>query len=80
MKSTSINALPLIDTVGTAVDGGWRNWAAGFAQSIQQDLANRNLRRDLARMDDALLRDIGVADDEIHRIRALENFTPRNWL
>jgi hypothetical protein len=25
------------------------------------------------------LRDIGVAEDEIHRIRVCERFTPRAW-
>jgi uncharacterized protein YjiS (DUF1127 family) len=39
----------------------------------------RNLRKELADMDDALLRDIGVADDEIYLIRAGQVFTPRAW-
>ena len=41
---------------------------------------DRNLRKELASMDDALLRDIGVADDEIYLIRAGKAFTPRAWV
>jgi uncharacterized protein YjiS (DUF1127 family) len=37
------------------------------------------MRRELASLDDALLRDIGIDDEEIHRVRALERFTPRAW-
>ena len=40
---------------------------------------DRALRRQLAEMDDALLRDIGIAEDEIWRVRNLETFTPRAW-
>jgi uncharacterized protein YjiS (DUF1127 family) len=41
--------------------------------------AERAMRRELAGLDDALLRDIGIDDEEIHRVRALERFTPRAW-
>lgn len=41
--------------------------------------AERRLRVELANMDDSLLRDIGVADDEIYLIRAGQVFTPRAW-
>ena len=40
---------------------------------------DRSLRKELASMDDALLRDIGVAEDEIYLIRAGRAFTPRAW-
>lgn len=41
--------------------------------------ADRRLRDQLAGMDDALLRDIGIAEDEITRIRSFDRFTPRAW-
>lgn len=47
--------------------------------SLQAGLVQRRLRHDLAELDPSLLRDIGVADDEIARIQAREPFTPRTW-
>ena len=47
--------------------------------ALQAKIADRSLRSSLATMDDAMLRDIGIADDEIHRIRQQQNFTPRAW-
>jgi uncharacterized protein YjiS (DUF1127 family) len=41
--------------------------------------SERHLRAELAAMDDNLLRDIGVAEDEIYLIRAGQVFTPRAW-
>jgi uncharacterized protein YjiS (DUF1127 family) len=41
--------------------------------------AGRHLRAELAEMDDSLLKDIGVAEDEIYLIRAGQVFTPRAW-
>jgi uncharacterized protein YjiS (DUF1127 family) len=48
-------------------------------RAISRSAADRRLRDKLAEMDDALLRDIGIAEDEIYRIRARERFTPRAW-
>ncbi len=39
----------------------------------------RRVREHLAALPDSLLRDIGIADHEIHRIRACERFTPQAW-
>ena len=47
--------------------------------ALQAKIADRSLRSSLATMDDAMLREIGIADDEIHRIRQQQNFTPRAW-
>jgi uncharacterized protein YjiS (DUF1127 family) len=47
--------------------------------NARQAATERNLRKELAEMDDALLRDIGVAEDEIYLIRAGQVFTPRAW-
>ena len=48
-------------------------------RALSRSAAERRLRDRLADMDDALLRDIGIAEDEIYRIRARERFTPRAW-
>jgi uncharacterized protein YjiS (DUF1127 family) len=48
--------------------------------AIRRRAADRRLRDDLAEMDEALLRDIGIAEDEVHRVRARERFTPRAWV
>ena len=36
-------------------------------------------RARLAAMSDRELLDIGIAEDELHRVHALESFTPRAW-
>jgi uncharacterized protein YjiS (DUF1127 family) len=48
-------------------------------RALSRSAAERRLRDKLAEMDDALLRDIGIAEDEIYRVRARERFTPRAW-
>jgi uncharacterized protein YjiS (DUF1127 family) len=48
-------------------------------RTLTRSAAERRLRDKLAEMDDALLRDIGIAEDEIYRTRARERFTPRAW-
>ena len=41
--------------------------------------AGLRLRNTLADLSDAQLLDIGVAEDEITRVRSFERFTPRAW-
>jgi uncharacterized protein YjiS (DUF1127 family) len=41
--------------------------------------ADHALRRQLCEMDASMLRDIGISEDEIHRVRNRERFTPRAW-
>jgi uncharacterized protein YjiS (DUF1127 family) len=48
-------------------------------QRLRQWAGDRALRRQLADMDDTMLRDIGIAEDEIWRVRNREIFTPRAW-
>ena len=50
-----------------------------FVARIRAAAAERRLRYKLADLSDSILRDIGIADDEIPRVRALEQFTPRAW-
>ena len=57
----------------------WSRPFAGALRALSRAAAERRLRNKLADMDKALLRDIGIAEDEIYRIRARERFTPRAW-
>jgi uncharacterized protein YjiS (DUF1127 family) len=50
-----------------------------FFTNARHAAAQRHLRSELAAMDDNLLKDIGVAEDEIYLIRAGQVFTPRAW-
>jgi uncharacterized protein YjiS (DUF1127 family) len=52
---------------------------ATMVASARKAANERHLRAELADMDDSLLRDIGVAEDEIYLIRAGQVFTPRAW-
>ena len=55
---------------------------SGLRQSltnVRQVNADRAMRRELAELDMTILKDIGIADDEIYRVRARQEFTPRNW-
>ena len=54
-------------------------WSSHALTRLRKASAERALRRQLASMDTALLRDIGISEDEIYRVRAQENFTPRTW-
>ena len=51
----------------------------GVAANLRAGAAKRALRRELSGMDEALLRDIGVPEDEIWRIRQLQEAGPRAW-
>ena len=77
-----------ITASGLAVDGlavGARSPSrlssvfSSMLNGFRQARADRALRADLAALDDAILRDIGVATDELPRIHAQEPFTPRSW-
>ena len=50
-----------------------------FIDGIRQARAEHSMRVDLATLDDSVLRDIGIATDEIPRVLAREQFTPRAW-
>lgn len=47
--------------------------------AVRAASAGRTMRAELAQLDDNILRDIGIADDEIARVRAQVPFTPRAW-
>lgn len=48
-------------------------------RSWRKAIARQQQIEELARMDAALLLDIGIAEDEIWRVRAREDFMPRAW-
>jgi uncharacterized protein YjiS (DUF1127 family) len=54
-------------------------WMLSIVNGIRKSSADRAMRRQLAELDDALLRDIGIGEDEIWRVRSQQNFTPRAW-
>lgn len=54
-------------------------WAGDIFAAMRAATADRAMRRQLAELDNALLRDIGISEEEIHRVRAMERFTPRAW-
>ncbi len=56
----------------------WSKLAAVFV-GIRKHHADRMLREELSELDTKLLRDIGIAYDEIPRVRARERFTPKTW-
>jgi uncharacterized protein YjiS (DUF1127 family) len=53
--------------------------AGEFIARRRRAAEDRRLRPRLAELSDTLLLDIGIAEDEIYRIRAYERFTPRAW-
>ncbi len=80
MKSSTLiaNGIGLEGPATSATDtlrGHLSNVIAGWRRAA----AERRMRADLSELDAHLLRDIGVADDEIGRVRACEPFTPRAW-
>ncbi len=59
---------------------------AGFFERIKNAMTamrqvhdERLLRAELSELDDHVLKDIGIADDELHRVRSREPYTPRSW-
>ncbi|MEZ5851778.1 MAG: hypothetical protein R3D68_14130 [Hyphomicrobiaceae bacterium] len=60
------------------VSHAWHK-VVGFLSGVRKVHADRMLREELSELDTKLLRDIGIAYDEIPRVRARERFTPKNW-
>lgn len=57
-----------------------KTYFAGVIGGLKKSAADRSLRRQLMGLDDAILRDIGISDDEIWRVRCGNSFTPRAWM
>lgn len=82
MKATNMNAAMIsatTGTVGAAPRGTVTTWIKALFEGLRSAAATRALRRQLAEMDDALLRDIGIGEDEIWQVRHQHRFTPRAW-
>ena len=47
--------------------------------TIRQASAERHRRQQMAQLHNAILRDLGISADEIPRVHASEDFTPRTW-
>jgi uncharacterized protein YjiS (DUF1127 family) len=84
MKSNAYAAPELFGAIDAAAEAQSRR--RGLAGTVQQMAAawkvaraERAARATLAELDDHLLKDIGIAEDEMHRVRARERFTPRVW-
>lgn len=73
----SANAKLIMDS-GTV--GESRSRIESMVATWRRALAERSVRTTLAEMDERLLVDIGIASDEVARVRARERFTPRAWL
>lgn len=55
------------------------SWAGHGIERMKRDAARRRLLHQLAGMRDHLLLDIGIAEDEIYRVRGRHDFIPRAW-
>ena len=68
--------------MAVATGGTWSPWnlVAALVAALRKSAADRSMRRQLASLDDAILRDIGIDQDEIWRVRNHETFTPRAWM
>lgn len=66
------------DIVHSALGAGERPIESMVA-TWRRALAERKVRAALSEMDERLLADIGIAPDEVPRVRARERFTPRAW-
>lgn len=74
------------DSIDAGVSTTTRNsraastWLGTLIANVRTATAARALRATLAGMDENQLRDIGIADHEIYRIRRQDSFTPQCWL
>lgn len=80
MKLTAIEPDALVGAEGAVTPGSglWGRYRQ-LRDWLKEEQTERRLRAELADLDPHILRDIGIADDEIGRVRARDRFTPRNW-
>ncbi len=78
MKAQTLNSHALVSTRAVDTNPVVR-WSTQALSRLRKASTKRALRRQLASMDSALLRDIGISEDEIYRVRAQEHFIPRTW-
>lgn len=78
MKSTILNR-SFLDVADIGSRRGVVGAVTGLFAGFRKAAADRALHRQLAEMDDSLLRDIGLGDDEIYRLRQGASVTQRPW-
>jgi hypothetical protein len=82
MKATTLEptgAAASVADIG-AQSANWFSRMVGMvAARLKADAADRALRRELAGMDAFMLKDIGIAEQELWRIRRQHRFTPNAW-
>jgi uncharacterized protein YjiS (DUF1127 family) len=76
---TSFLDQSLISNSTTTAQGGFGGAVSGFVNGLRRAASNRALNRQLSEMDDTLLRDIGLGEDEIYRLRAGSSIKLQNW-
>lgn len=77
--STALNAHTSVNADREPVGLRLRQLLSTTLKRIRAAAEEYRVRQHLATLPDSMLRDIGIAEDEIHRIRACERFTPRAW-
>jgi uncharacterized protein YjiS (DUF1127 family) len=78
MKTTYLDQ-SLVSGDDTAAQSGFARAVSGVIASLRKAASDRALNRQLSEMDDTLLRDIGLGDDEIYRLRQGSSINPRTW-
>lgn len=74
-----IDARRIMDSALPAGEPRTESRIESMVATWRRALAERRVRATLSEMDERLLVDIGVAPDEVARVRAKERFTPRAW-
>lgn len=77
MKTTALDHS--LVTTEVAPKSGLVAAVSNLVASLRKAASDRALARQLADMDDALLRDIGLSDDEIYRVRRGKSVSPDRW-
>lgn len=80
MKSAVMTAADV--AIGNGADRSTLGFVArvkNTLEALRQSHAERAMRAELAGLDDHVLRDLGIAPDEMSRVRSGQDFTPRAW-
>ena len=67
------------EAMGGTLFADAKAWFGAIAAKHRANTSARALRRELAEMDEALLRDIGIDEGEIWKIRQARSPLPLSW-
>lgn len=67
------------DFAATTLSTSVRATVGRFLGGLRHYVEERRMRSDLADLDPMILKDMGVGEDEIDRVRVCDEFTPRAW-